>query len=232
MKYSREIRSTVLLLFCIGILCYSLFGLNGKEYYFVSLAIILSGIIMFLFRFENRKPSVAELTILAVMCSIAIASRVSFYMLPQIKPMAAIVIITGISLGAESGFIIGALTAFVSNFYFGQGSWTPFQMFALGIVGFFAGLVFQKIPVNKISISIYGLLSTVILYGGIVDINTVFFWAGDNTWDSILAVYGAGLGFNLIYGISTMIFLVLLEKPILSKLTRVKIKYGLIDGKT
>lgn len=220
-----------MLLFCIGILFYSLFGLRGKEYYFISLAIILSGIIMFLFRFESRKPSVAELTILAVMCSIAIVSRIAFYTFPQIKPMTAVIIITGISLGAESGFIIGALTAFVSNFYFGQGSWTPFQMFALGTVGFFAGLVFKKIPAGKISISIYGLLSTVILYGGIVDINTVFLWAGENTWNSILAVYGAGLGFNLLHGICTAVFLVLLERPILNQLTRIKIKYGLIDAK-
>ncbi len=211
------------LIFCAALLIYSLLVLEGREYYYVSLAIMLAGVILFVLGFENRRPSVAELTIIAVMCSIGVASRVSFFFFPQIKPLAAVVIITGISLGAESGFITGAVSAFVSNFYFGQGSWTPFQMFALGVVGFFAGIVFRKVPVNRFSISVYGLLSVVVIYGGIVDINTLFYSMGENTWNSILWVYGTGLPMNLMFGISTVIFLVLLHKPVLSRLTRVKI---------
>lgn len=217
------------LIFCAALLIYSLLVLEGREYYYVSLAIMLAGVILFVLGFENRRPSVAELTIIAVMCSIVVASRVSFFFFPQIKPLAAVVIITGISLGAESGFITGAVSAFVSNFYFGQGSWTPFQMFALGVVGFFAGIVFRKVPVNRFSISVYGLLSVVVIYGGIVDINTLFYSMGENTWNSILWVYGTGLPMNLMFGISTVIFLVLLHKPVLSRLTRVKIKYHLIE---
>ena len=217
------------LIFCAALLIYSLLVLKGREYYYVSLAIMLAGVILFVLGFENRRPSVAELTIIAVMCSIGIASRVSFFFFPQIKPLAAVVIITGISLGAESGFITGAVSAFVSNFYFGQGSWTPFQMFALGVVGFLAGIVFRKVPVNRFSISVYGLLSVVVIYGGIVDINTLFYSMGENTWNSILWVYGTGLPMNLMFGISTVIFLVLLHKPVLSRLTRVKIKYHLIE---
>lgn len=229
MKSKREILYAVLFLFCIFILAYSLLGLKGKEYYYVSLAIILSGVIVFLLGFEGRRPEVKELTIIAVMCAVAVVSRVSFFFLPQIKPMAAIVIITGISLGGETGFLTGAVSAFVSNFYFAQGSFTPFQMFALGLVGFFAGILFRKIPVNKVTLSLYGMLSIVILYGGIVDIDTLYFSMGENTWNSILWVYGKGLPFNLMYGLSTSIFLVLLHKPILSRLTRVKIKYDLIE---
>lgn len=217
------------LIFCAALLIYSPLVLEGREYYYVSLAIMLAGVILFVLGFENRRPSVAELTIIAVMCSIGVASRVSFFFFPQIKPLAAVVIITGISLGAESGFITGAVSAFVSNFYFGQGSWTPFQMFALGVVGFFAGIVFRKVPVNRFSISVYGLLSVVVIYGGIVDINTLFYSMGENTWNSILWVYGTGLPMNLMFGISTVIFLVLLHKPVLSRLTRVKIKYHLIE---
>lgn len=232
MKIRKELADSILFLFCILILGYSLFGLQGREYYFVSLAIILSGVLLFLFRFENRRPAVAELTIIAVMCAIAVVSRISFFFLPQIKPIAAIVIITGISLGAEAGFMTGAVSAFVSNFSFGQGSWTPFQMFALGLVGFFAGIVFQKVPVNRFSLSVYGLLSVIVLYGGIVDINTLFFAMGENTWESMALVYLQGLPFNVLYGVSTVIFLVLLQKPLLSRLTRVKIKYHLMEKET
>ncbi|MCI9537569.1 MAG: ECF transporter S component [Eubacterium sp.] len=229
MKNRRVWGYVLALIFCAALLIYSLLVLEGREYYYVSLAIMLAGVILFVLGFENRRPSVAELTIIAVMCSIGVASRVSFFFFPQIKPLAAVVIITGISLGAESGFITGAVSAFVSNFYFGQGSWTPFQMFALGVVGFFAGIVFRKVPVNRFSISVYGLLSVVVIYGGIVDINTLFYSMGENTWNSILWVYGTGLPMNLMFGISTVIFLVLLHKPVLSRLTRVKIKYHLIE---
>lgn len=210
MKNRRVWGYVLALIFCAALLIYSLLVLEGREYYYVSLAIMLAGVILFVLGFENRRPSVAELTIIAVMCSIGVASRVSFFFFPQIKPLAAVVIITGISLGAESGFITGAVSAFVSNFYFGQGSWTPFQMFALGVVGFFAGIVFRKVPVNRFSISVYGLLSVVVIYGGIVDINTLFYSMGENTWNSILWVYGTGLPMNLMFGISTVIFLVLL----------------------
>ncbi len=220
---------SILLMLCIAILCYSLFALEGKNYYFVSLAIILTGIIMFLIRFENRSPSVQEITIVAVMCALAIVGRISFFALPNAKPMAALIIITGIAMGAETGFMTGAISAFVSNFYFGQGAHTPFQMFAMGVVGFFAGVIFRKIPVNKISLSIYGLFSVLILYGGIVDINTLYYAVGDNTWQGIVAVYGTAFWFNLMHAVYTMIFLVLLHKPILKKLTRVKIKYDLIQ---
>ena len=175
MKNKRVWGYVLVLIFCIALLVYSLLVLRGREYYYVSLAIMLAGVILFVLGFENRRPSVAELTIIAVMCAIGVVSRVSFFILPQIKPLAAVVIITGISMGAESGFITGAVSAFVSNFYFGQGSWTPFQMFALGLVGFFAGILFRKVPVNRLSISIYGLVSVVVVYGGIVDINTLFY---------------------------------------------------------
>lgn len=229
MKHKHEWIEAVILLFCTGILFYSLFCLQGKEYYAISLAIILSGVILFLLKFENRKPSAAELTIIAVMCALAVASRVSFFFLPEVKPMAAVVIIVGISLGAETGFITGAMSAFLSNFYFGQGSWTPFQRFALGLVGFFSGIAFRRIPVNKFTLCLYGVGSVLVLYGGIVDINTLFYYEGKNTRMAVLAVYGASFPFNLAFGISTAVFLVILHKPVLRKLARVKRKYGLID---
>ncbi len=227
-KRNEGLICTIMLLICIVILYYSLFALDGRNYYIVSFALIITSIIMFLVRFENRSPSVAEITIIAVMCALAIVARISFFALPNIKPMAAVVIITGISLGAEVGFMTGMLSAFVSNFYFMQGTHTPFQMFALGVVGFFAGVVFRKLPVNKVTLSIYGILSVLILYSGIVDINTLYYSMGDNTWESIVTTYGLAFGFNLIHAISTAIFLVVLHKPILNKLTRVKIKYDLI----
>jgi energy-coupling factor transport system substrate-specific component len=70
------------------------------------------------------------------MCGIAITSRAIFIWLPHFKPMTAIIIITGIAFGTESGFLAGTISEFVSNFIFGQGPWTQWQMFALGIADF------------------------------------------------------------------------------------------------
>ena len=99
--------------------------------------------IPFAFAFENRKPKARELVIISSLCAIGVVGRTAFFMLPQFKPVAAIVIISGVAFGGETGFLVGAITAFVSNFFFGQGPWTPWQMFSFGIIGFLAGIMFQ-----------------------------------------------------------------------------------------
>ena len=91
----------------------------------------------FFFLFENRRPQARELVVIAVLCAIGVAGRAAFFMVPQFKPVAAVVILAGVCFGAESGFLVGAMTAFVSNFFFGQGPWTPWQMFAFGLDRFF-----------------------------------------------------------------------------------------------
>ena len=117
---------------------------KGREYYLAAILIIAISIFLFMWSFEKRKPKTREVVVLAVMTSIATLGRVIFFMLPQFKPCVAIIIITGIMLGKQSGFLCGALTAFVSDFFFGQGPWTPWQMFAFGIIGFISAIFFQK----------------------------------------------------------------------------------------
>ena len=65
-------------------------------------------------------------------------------MLPQFKPVLALTIISGVALGGETGFLVGAMTMLASNVLFSQGPWTPFQMFAMGIIGFLAGVLFRR----------------------------------------------------------------------------------------
>ena len=87
--------------------------------------------------FEGRKPkSKRTFTIIAVLCALGIAGRAAFFMLPQFKPVLALTIIAGVALGGETGFLVGAITMLVSNIMFSQGPWTPWQMFAMGIIGF------------------------------------------------------------------------------------------------
>ena len=215
---------TLLIILNIFVLAYSLLKLGGKEYYLICVAMIFISIIFFMIQYEKKSPPTTEIMLVVALCSIGIISRISFAFFPQVKPMAVFVIVAGIAMGAETGFFAGMLCAFVSNFYFGQGSWTAFQMFALGVVGFFAGIIFKNIDVKPWKVAIYGFFSIVVLYGGIVDINTLYYMTGMSTREALIAVYGAGFLFNVIYGLSTAILLLFLYKPIIKSIRRIRDK--------
>lgn len=205
--------------------------MDDRKYYFISLLIILYTIIPFAMVFEQRKPQARELIVIAVLSAIAVAGRSAFFMLPQFKPVVAIVIITGVSLGAEAGFLVGAVTGFVSNFFFGQGPWTPWQMFSFGIIGFLAGILFRKgwLRRSKLSLCIYGGLSTIVIYGGIMNFSSLSMFSSSVTKESIIAIYISGFWFDLVHAVATVFFLYLLARPMLEKLDRIKLKYGLIE---
>ena len=99
--------------------------------------------IPFFLVFEKKKPQARELVPIAVMAALGVVGRTLFSLipLPNFKPVSAIVIITAVAFGPETGFLTGALTGFLSNFIFGQGPWTPWQMFCWGMIGFVAGLL-------------------------------------------------------------------------------------------
>ena len=228
----RTITAAFLILLAIPLTIY--LGVNflgDRKYYFICLMILLETMIPFFMVFENRRPQARELIIISVLCAIAVAGRAAFFMLPQFKPVVAIVIIAGICFGGETGFLVGAVTGFVSNFFFGQGPWAPWQMFAFGIIGFVAGILFRKslIPKTKLSLCIFGFLSTVLIYGGIINPASVIMWQGNINMDMILASYAMGLPFDLIHATSTAFFLWFIAEPMIDKLERIKIKYGLIE---
>ncbi len=203
--------------------------LNGKHYNFISTVIVLELLIPFFFSFESKRPSVRELVIISVLCALAVSSRLVFYAVPQFKPIVAIIIISGICLGAEKGFLIGAISAFASNIVFGQGPWTHWQMLALGAMGFLAGILFTKLIPNKSkwSICIFGLIATVIVYGGIVNFSSLLYYPAITT-DAIIATYSMGLPFDIVHGISTFFFLWFITEPMTEKLERIKSKYNIL----
>lgn len=201
---------------------------KNKQYYLTSVIIILLAFAMLFARFERRRPQAREIVILAVMTALAVAGRAAFYWAPQFKPVCAIVIITAVAFNAEAGFITGAAAGLVSNFFFGQGPWTPWQMLGFGLVGFFAGLIFYDKEVKKLPLLLYGFFSVFIVYGVIVDTGSLFMYSQAVSWKALLAMYASGLVFNLIHAAGTVIFLWLLSDPLLSKLKRIKIKYGML----
>jgi len=228
----RTLVSAILILFIIPItILFGVFFLKDRKYYFTSLLIVFYTMIPFVMVFEDRKPQARELIVIAVMAAIAVAGRAAFFMLPQFKPVVAIVIISGVCLGAEAGFFVGAVTGFVSNFFFGQGPWTPWQMFCFGIIGFLAGILFAKGLLNKtkISLCIFGGLATFLIYGGIINIAALLMFTSQPSWKALLATYISGFWFDMVHAIATVVFLYLISQPMIEKLDRIKIKYGLIE---
>ena len=225
-----------------------LFGvkIGDRNYWFVSMSLIILAIWLFFSLFESRKPRAREIVPIAVMSAIAAIGRFAFAMLPQFKPVAAIVIITGMSFGPEAGFLTGAVSALVSNFFFGQGPWTPWQMFAFGVLGFLAGLLYTvifcgstpyslgpgellykyKIIKNKLSICIFGGIAGY-LYGFIVNLWIVSTQLNDITKERLMTIYISSIPFDTIHAVSTILFLFILAMPMKEKMERLKIKYGL-----
>ncbi len=195
--------------------------------YLICAVILLACALVFFLSYENSAPSARELALMAVLIALAVASRAVFYMLPQFKPVAAVVIVCAVCLGAEKGYIIGAFSAFVSNFIFGQGIWTPFQMVALGSVGFAAAVVFKIIKPNRWTLSAVGFVLAFALYGLIADAGSALIMATDNNIKTVLAVYAAGVPFSAVFGGATALFLFIFGEGFIKKLNRIIIKYGI-----
>ena len=231
----RTKAALLLILFAIPfVIFFGIFFLNDRSSVFIGLCIICLSMLPFAMVFEERKPQAREILLIAVMAGIAVVGRMAFFMVPQFKPVTAVVIITGIGLGAEAGFLTGAVAGFVSNFFFGQGPWTPWQMFAFGIIGFLAGLIFRKKRNKKgkaqtVKICIFGGIATFLIYGVIMDIASVLNISKDVTWELLAASMISGIPFNMIHGISTVIFLAVLAQPFEKKLERIKKKYGILE---
>ena len=239
-KMGRKTKITLLLcILSVPIIIY--FGLtyfDNRAYLFIGLLIIGVAMIPFFTAVEEKNPPARELILIAVMSAIAVVGRMAFFMIPQFKPMTAVVIISGIGLGAQAGFLTGVVAAFVSNFFFGQGPWTPWQMFSLGIIGFLAGIIFyKKIPFSertvkwrlkrKIMLCIYGGLATLIIYGFIMDTSGVLSMQREVTKEMFIAAYASGFPFNVIHAVSTIIFLFIMAEPIEKKLDRIQKKFGI-----
>lgn len=234
-KRNRSLVLTLLTALVMGATIFAGSMLGGdRVYYVISVLVAIYSLVPFFVGFERRKPQLRELVVIAVLIALGVIGRQAFFMLPQMKPVLAISIIAGASLGPGAGFLVGAMIAFVSNFFFGQGPWTPWQMMALGLAGMFAGLIFQKwnrrerkpSRLHKISACVFGLLSGY-FYGLVVDLWTLFGYTEKPSLSAYLIVKSTAVWFDTVLAISTFVFLWVLYAPMIKKLNRIKLKYGM-----
>lgn len=204
---------------------------KGRWYYLISTMIIIELMLPFFFRFEARRPQARELVILTVMAALAAVSRVVFAFSPYLKTITGIIMITGIAFGPEAGFLTGAVAAFSSNFFFSQGPWTPWQMFAYGFGGFFAGLIFHRRRqwAKPWVLAVFGFCTILFVVGPLLDSCTVFTVLSKFTAKNVLAIYASGIGYNVTHGIGAALTLFFVSRPLLQKLDRLQTKYGILE---
>ena len=202
-----------------------------KSYGAVSILVLLECMAPFALIFEGRKPKARELVLIAALCALAVAGRAALFMLPGFKPVAALVILSGVAFGGETGFLVGAMSMLTSNVLFGQGPWTPFQMFAMGLIGFLAGVCFQKglLRAGRAPLAIFGAVSVVLIYGGLMNPASAILYQPNLSWSVLKAYYLTGFPFDLVHAAATALFLWFGAEPMLEKLERVKRKYGLTE---
>ena len=185
------------------------FLLHERRYALIALLMVLCALILFATGFERKRTGRRRMVLVSVLTALSVAGR----FIPLLKPVAAMTILSGVYLGGEAGFLVGALSAVISNFYFGQGPWTPFQMFAWGLIGLIAGYLSRPMQKSR------GLF--------IMDIWTVLWYNG--TFN--VGLYGAALlsaiPHTIAYMVSNLLFLALFAKPFGEKLGRIRLKYDI-----
>ena len=283
------------------------------RYMVTSLLIIIYTMVPFFMIFERRKPKAREVVLIAMMTAITVAAHIFFHVTVPVQIGTAMVIISGVALGPEAGFMVGALARFVCNFYMGQGPWSPWQMFCWGLLGFLAGLMFNKVtvrnrydglsagatsvtaleekkarsfriimgpvmcvlagvivayvtyiflpgkdttfwgwrvyafgaagliagallqrkrlPVDSLTLALFTLLTTVIIYGGIMNMAAMFTSSGipgnDISFNTLRLLYVSGLPYDLYHGVTAAVCMFVIGSPMIEKLERIKIKYGI-----
>jgi energy-coupling factor transport system substrate-specific component len=197
------------------------FVFREKSYAYVSLVLTLLSLALFIAGFEKKRTGTRRLIIVAVMIALSVVGR----FIPFFKPITALTVLTALYLGGEAGFLVGALSAVISNFYFGQGPWTPFQMFAWGMIGLIAGLLASPLKKSRVFLLIYVFLAGAV-YSLIMDVWTVMWYNSGFNAQMYLTALATAVPYTVLYAASNVIFILIFAKPFGEKLERIKIKYG------
>ena len=201
---------------------------SGKYYDVASLIAAFLSCIPFYITFEKSKATSKEIMLVALMTAFSVCGRIMFSFIPFFKPITAFTIISGMYLSAPAGFICGSFSALISNIYFGQGPWTLFQMISWGLIGFISGVIGEKLLEKRIILVIYAFISGV-LFSLIMDLWTVLNIDKEFNFSRYIIRLISSFPIMIIYSLSNIVFLILLQKPIGKKIKRAKKRYGIFE---
>lgn len=204
---------------CVIFIGVSLF--DNKKYIFISFFIALLTVCLFITGFEKKKTGTRRLILVSIMIALSVVGR----FIPFFKPVTALTIISAMYLGGESGFMVGSLSALLSNFSFGQGPWTPFQMLAWGLLGLVGGFLAKPLKANKVFLLIFGVISGII-FSIIMDVWMALSYSDSLNFQFFLSSFITAIPHTVLYSVSNFVFLLILSKPFGEKLERIKVKYG------
>lgn len=295
----KRLELTAVLIFLIipALIALTVFLGSKRLYMPLSLLILVMIMAPFFMIFERRRPRAREVVLIAMMSALTVASHTFFHIAFPVQIGTAMVIISGISLGPEAGFLIGAMSRFVCNFYMGQGAWTPWQMFCWGLLGFLAGLAFNreistqnsisnfkkmmapvlcvifselvayisflvwpgndktffgwrvylfgiiglllavifqkgKLKTDNITMAVFTFVVTFVIYGGIMNFAAMCLSMNEPGSlgigvKALKALYVSGVGYDFYHALTAAICVFVIGTPMVNKLERIKIKYGI-----
>jgi len=224
----RVLEPLMLVAVAVVLVVCALFNVSGSA--FVTLFVVVCSLVLFFASFEEQRMPLRQIMPIVVLSALGVAGRILFAAVPDVKPVTAIVIITGMMFGKRSGFMVGALVALVSNVFFGQGPWTPWQMYTWGIIGYTAGILSRFEWMQK-PVAIYGFgFVSALLFGVILNCWYVIGFVTTFSWTTIGLTFVASLAMDFTHAIATVVFLRILYWPWRSKLLRIKEKYLLGDS--
>lgn len=210
-------------LFIIGAGC-AAFADRAASWVICSAAVAVCGGL--LIHFEKRQDTSGDIALAAVMTALAVVGRLIFAAVPAFKPCAAVIILAGIYLGGERGFTIGALTALISNFYFSQGIWTPFQMMVWGLTGLLAGVLGRYLRKNRVFLALFGILAGAV-YSVSLDVCSMLWLGGGFSAERFIGLTAASAYFTVSYMLSNAVFLLVFVRPAARIFDRLRDKYGI-----
>lgn len=226
---NRNVWGSLLLFLAVPLVLIACVAWQMEQTALLSTLIVIASLVPFFLQFERKKPRPRDFMPVVVLTALSVTGRMLFAALPNFKPVSAIVILTGVCFGKQSGFLTGALSALVSNLFFGQGAWTPWQMYAWGLMGYIAGaLANTRAFENNWCVMAYGAVAS-LGYGFLLNSWHLFSFLQPVSWPVAMAAYGAGLVFDLTHAGSTVVFLSLTLLPWRRELTRIRQKYGLLE---
>ena len=190
------------------------------------LAAILTTVLL-LGSLELSRPALKQILPVVVCAAVAAAGRVLFAPFPDVKPVTAICVVAGATLGRQGGFAVGALAALTSNIFFGQGAWTPWQMYAWGLIGYLSAIFDEHGLLERKTIVLMWGFVAAILFGLIMDGMHIVGYVRPLTWPGALAALAASLPLDVLHGAATVAFLALIWDPWCRQIKRVLSKYAL-----
>jgi len=199
--------------------------LASQNYLLFSFGFLVLTLGVYFWRFERSQHNSREVVFIAIICALAVVGRIIFAALPAVKPELFILIMGAMVSGPETGFLMGTIIALTSNMYFGQGVWTPWQMFALGIIGLVSGLMVNK-QIPKWLLVVWGFASG-FLMGWIMDIYYILGFVNPITVKSILTSVAASFYFDFVHALFTAVLLLLVGQRWIKIFSSYKQKYNL-----